>query len=76
VNPDPLDTSAVPPIDLISLVSGIHMGNGPQIIVFLVVGNALLVAAIVVAARRGRKLTRRSLEWAGGATDAWIPDLR
>jgi hypothetical protein len=68
-NPDQFDTSAVPPIDLISLVSGIHMGNGPQIILFLVLGNALLIAAIVVAARRGRKLTRRSLEWAGGGAD-------
>jgi len=47
VNPDQFDTSAVPPIDLISLVSGIHMGDGPQIIVFLIVGNALLIAAIV-----------------------------
>jgi hypothetical protein len=69
VNPDQFDTSAVPPIDLISLVSGIHMGSGLQIVVFLIVGNALLMAAIVVAARRGRRLTRRSLEWAGGGAD-------
>jgi hypothetical protein len=69
VNPDQFDTSAVPPIDLISLVSGIHMGSGLQIIVFLIVGNALLIAAIVVAARRGRRLTRRSLDWAGGGAD-------
>jgi hypothetical protein len=68
VNPDQFDTSAVPPIDLISLVSGIRMGNGPQIIVFLILGNALLIAAIVVAARRGRRLTLRSLEWAGGGS--------
>jgi hypothetical protein len=66
-NPDQFDTSAVPPIDLISLVSGIHMGNAPQIIVFLLIGNALLLAAIVIAGRRGRRLTKRSLEWAGGA---------
>jgi hypothetical protein len=59
----------VPPIDLISLVSGIHMGNAPQIIVFLLVGNVLLIAAIVTAGRRGRRLTRSSLEWAGGAAD-------
>jgi hypothetical protein len=76
VNPDQFDTSAVPPIDLISLVSGIHMGNGLQIIVFLVVGNALLIAAIVVAARRGRKLTRRSLDWAGGGADPLVSDPR
>jgi hypothetical protein len=76
VNPDQFDTSAVPPIDLISLVSGIHMGNGLQIIVFLVVGNALLIAAIVVAARRGRKLTRRSLDWAGGGPDPLASDPR
>jgi hypothetical protein len=76
VNPDQFDTSAVPPIDLIALVSGIHMGNGLQIIVFLVVGNALLIAAIVVAARRGRKLTRRSLDWAGGGADPLVSDPR
>jgi hypothetical protein len=76
VNPDQFDTSAVPPIDLISLVSGIHMGNGLQILVFLVVGNALLIAAIVVAARRGRKLTRRSLDWAGGGADPLVSDPR
>jgi hypothetical protein len=76
VNPDQFDTSAVPPIDLISLVSGIHMGDGPQIIVFLIVGNALLIAAIVVAARRGRLLTRRSLEWAGGGADQPVSDPR
>jgi hypothetical protein len=52
------------------------MGNGLQIIVFLVVGNALLIAAIVVAARRGRKLTRRSLEWAGGGADQLGSDPR
>jgi hypothetical protein len=75
-NPDQFDTSAVPPIDLISLVSGIHMGNGLQIILFLVLGNALLIAAIVVAARRGRKLTRRSLEWAGGGADQLGSDPR
>ena len=66
----------MPPIDLISLVSGIHMGNGLQIILFLVLGNALLIAAIVVAARRGRKLTRRSLEWAGGGADQLGSDPR
>jgi hypothetical protein len=76
VNPDQFDTSAVPPIDLISLVSGIHMGSGLQIIVFLIVGNALLIAAIVVAGRRGRQLTRRSLEWAGGGADQPVSDLR
>ena len=76
VNPDQFDTSAVPPIDLISLVSGIHMGDGLQIIVFLIVGNALLIAAIVIAARRGRMLTRRSLEWAGGGADQPVSDPR
>ena len=76
VNPDQFDTSAVPPIDLISLVSGIHMGSGLQIIVFLIVGNALLIAAIVVAGRRGRQLTRRSLEWAGGGADQPVSDPR
>ena len=76
VNPDQFDTSAVPPIDLISLVSGIHMGSGLQIIVFLIVGNALLIAAIVVAGRRGRRLTRRSLEWAGGGADRPASDPR
>jgi hypothetical protein len=76
VNPDQFDTSAVPPIDLISLVSGIHMGRGLQIVVFLIAGNALLMAAIVVAARRGRRLTRRSLEWAGGGADRPASDPR
>ena len=76
VNPTRFDTSAVPPIDLISLVSGIRMGNGPQIIVFLILGNALLIAAIVVAARRGRRLTLRSLEGAGGGTDQLGADPR
>ncbi len=61
-NPDQLDTSAVPPIDLISLVSGIHMGSAPQIIVFLLLLNALLIGAIAVVSRRGRNLTRRTLE--------------
>ncbi|HUA95645.1 MAG TPA: Ig-like domain-containing protein, partial [Acidimicrobiales bacterium] len=64
-NPDQYDTSAVPPIDLISLVSGIHMGSAPQIIVFLLVLNAVLIGAIAVIFRRGRNLTRRTLEWAG-----------
>jgi hypothetical protein len=76
VNPDQFDTSAVPPINLISLVSGIHMGSGLQIIVFLIVGNALLIAAIVVAGRRGRRLTRRSLDWAGGGADQPVSDPR
>jgi hypothetical protein len=52
------------------------MGNGPQIIVFLILGNALLIAAIVVAARRGRRLTLRSLEGAGGGTDQLGADPR
>ena len=63
LSPDQLDTSAVPPIDLISLVSGIHMGNAPQIVVFLLIVNLVLVGAILVASRRGRSLTRRSLRW-------------
>lgn len=63
-NPDQFDTSAVPPIDLISLVSGIHMGSAPQIIVFLLILNGLLIGAIVVISRRGRNLTRRTLEFA------------
>jgi hypothetical protein len=61
-NADQFDTSAVPPIDLISLVSGIHMGSAPQIIVFLLMLNALLIGAIAVISRRGRNLTRRTLE--------------
>ncbi|HAW10148.1 MAG TPA: hypothetical protein DCX12_03560 [Chloroflexi bacterium] len=61
-NPEQFDTSAVPPIDLISLVSGIHMGSAPQIIVFLLMLNALLIGAIAVISRRGRNLTRRTLE--------------
>jgi hypothetical protein len=69
LNPDQFDTSAVPPIDLISLVSGIQMGNAPQIIVFLLVGNALLIGAIAVTSRRGRRLTRRTLEAAGSPSD-------
>jgi len=40
------------------------MGNAPQIIVFLLLLNALLIGAIVVTARRGRDLTRRTLEGA------------
>jgi hypothetical protein len=40
------------------------MGNAPQIIVFLLVLNLLLVAAIVITSRRGRRLTRRTLEGA------------
>ncbi|MGO8687553.1 MAG: Ig-like domain-containing protein [Candidatus Dormibacteria bacterium] len=68
-NPDQFDTSEVPPIDAISLVSGIHMGNAPQIIVFLIVFNALVLGAIAVASRRGRRLTRRTLEYAGPSPD-------
>jgi len=69
VNPDQIDTSAVPPIDLISLVSGIHMGSAPQIIIFVLIGNALLLGAIVVAARRGRNLTRSTLEYVANPPD-------
>ena len=74
-NPDQFDTSAVPPIDLISLVSGIRMGSAPQIIVFLLIFNALLIGAIAVVARRGRRLTRRTLECAAhsGARAAGDP---
>jgi hypothetical protein len=61
LQPTELDTSAVPPINLISLVSGIHMGSAPQIIVFLILLNVLVLGGIVVAVRRGRDLTRRSL---------------
>ena len=61
LQPTELDTSAVPPIDLISLVSGIHMGSAPQIIVFLILLNVVVLGGIVVAMRRGRELTRRSL---------------
>jgi hypothetical protein len=66
-NPDQFDTSEVPPIDAISLVSGIHMGNAPQIIVFLLIFNALVLGAIFVTSRRGRRLTRRTLACAGPA---------
>lgn len=55
-------TSEVPPIGLISLVSGIHLGSAPQIIVFLIVVDVVLAAVILLASRRGRRLTRRSLE--------------
>jgi hypothetical protein len=64
LQPTELDTSAVPPINLISLVSGIHMGNAPQIIAFLIVLNVLVVGGIAMALRRGRDLTRRSLAMA------------
>ena len=75
-NPDQLDTSAVPPIDLISLVSGIHMGSAPQIIVFLLVLNALLIGAIAVVSRRGRNLTRRTLECANQPGERLVGDPR
>jgi hypothetical protein len=68
-NPEQFDTSEVPPIDAISLVSGIHMGNAPQIIVFLIIFNALVLGAIAVASRRGRRLTRSTLQYAGPAAD-------
>jgi hypothetical protein len=68
-NPDQFDTSEVPPIDAISLVSGIHMGSAPQIIVFVIMFNALVLGAILVTSRRGRRLTRRTLEYAGPAPD-------
>jgi hypothetical protein len=75
-NPDQFDTSAVPPIDLISLVSGIHMGSAPQIIVFLLILNGLLIGAIAVISRRGRNLTRRTLEFANQPRDRVAGDPR
>ena len=72
-NPDQFDTSAVPPIGLISLVSGIHLGSAPQIIVFLVIADLLLLGVILLASRRGRRLTRQSLE-APGTPDAGDPE--
>ena len=75
-NPDQFDTSAVPPIDLISLVSGIHMGSAPQIIVFLLILNALLIGAIAVISRRGRNLTRRTLECANQPRERLSGDPR
>ncbi len=61
--PGPLDLGAAPPVGLISLVAGIQLGGAPQIIVFLIIANGLLAVAILLASRRGRRLTRRSLEW-------------
>jgi hypothetical protein len=67
LNPDQFDTSEVPPIDAISLVSGIHMGSAPQIILFLVILNLLVLGAIAATSRRGHRLTVQTLEHAGTA---------
>jgi hypothetical protein len=52
------------------------MGSAPQIIVFLLILNALLIGAIAVISRRGRKLTRRTLEYANQPRERVTGDPR
>ncbi len=58
------------PLGLLPMVSGLQVGGAPQIAVFLLLANALLAAAIVLTSRRGRRLTRRSLEGGAGVPAA------
>jgi hypothetical protein len=58
--------AGLPPLGLLPMVGGLQLGTPPQIAAFLLLANALLGAAILTASRRGRKLTRRSLERSSG----------
>jgi hypothetical protein len=57
--------AGLPPLSLLPMVGGLQVSGTPQIAIFVILANAVLAAAIVLASRRGRRLTRRSLE--GGA---------
>lgn len=62
--------ASLPPLNLLPMVSGLRLGEAPQIAIFLLLGNAILAAAIVLAWRRGDRLTRGSLEGGAGPTAA------
>jgi hypothetical protein len=53
----------VPPIGVIGLVEGIQLGSTPQIVAFLLAADGLVALAILLASRRGRRMTRRSVDW-------------